>query len=54
MRELISPVLSGALSLVDFQNNHRLERVKLICEKQISGSSGQGPVDILAYKSMSM
>jgi hypothetical protein len=53
MRELILPVLYGALSLVDFQNNNPSERVKLICEKQISGSSGQGPVDyILAYKSV--
>lgn len=50
MRELISPVLFGALSLV---GDDPSERVKLICEKIISGNSGQGPVDyILSYKSV--
>jgi hypothetical protein len=35
MREVISPVLYGALSLVDFQNDNPVERsVQLICEKQ--------------------
>jgi hypothetical protein len=40
MRELISPVLYGALSLVNFQNDNPMERVQLICDKQISGNSG--------------
>jgi hypothetical protein len=51
LRELISPVLFGALSLVDDDPSE--EGVKLICEKIISGNSGQGPVDyILSYKSV--
>jgi hypothetical protein len=33
MRELISPVLYGALSLVNFQNDNPMERVQLICER---------------------
>ena len=53
MRELISPVLIGALSLVESQNTDSSGMVKLICEKQISGSSGNGPVDyVLSYKSV--
>jgi hypothetical protein len=53
MRELISPILYGALSLVDIQNDNPLERVQLICEKQISGNSGHGPVDyIMSYRSV--
>lgn len=51
MRELISPVLIGALCLVDDDNNGGNERrVRLICEKLISGTSGHGPVDyVLSY-----
>lgn len=51
MRELISPVLIGALCLVDDTNGGKEEsRVRLICEKIISGSSGHGPVDyVLSY-----
>jgi hypothetical protein len=53
MRELIPPILYGALSLVDIQNDNPLERVQLICEKQIIGNSGYGPVDyIMSYKSV--
>ena len=44
MRELISPVLIGALCLVD-DNKEFPPTVNLICEKLISGSSGHGPVD---------
>ena len=53
MRELISPVLLGALSLVESQNADSSGTVKLICAKQIYGSSGNGPVDcVLSYKSV--
>jgi hypothetical protein len=46
MRELISPVLIGALCLVDDYNDRKNEtKVRLICEKVISGTSGHGPVD---------
>lgn len=51
MRELISPVLVGALCLVDYHNGRSNEtKVRLICEKLISGTSGHGPVDyVLSY-----
>jgi hypothetical protein len=51
MRELISPILVGALCLVDDHNNNDDEtKVRLICEKLISGTSGHGPVDyVLSY-----
>jgi hypothetical protein len=51
MRELISPVLIGALCLVDDHNRREdKSKVRLICEKLISGISGHGPVDyVLSY-----
>ena len=51
MRELISPVLVQALCLVDDHNGGRNEtKVRLICDKLISGTSGHGPVDyVLSY-----
>ena len=51
MRELISPVLIGALCLVDDINERSMEtRVRLICEKLISGTSGHGPVEyVVSY-----
>eukprot|EP00981_Chlorochromonas_danica_P014668 scaffold8538_cov327-Ochromonas_danica.AAC.1 len=51
MRELISPILVGALCVVDdYNRNDDDTKVRLICEKLISGNSGQGPVDyVLSY-----
>ena len=51
MRELISPVLVRALCLVDDFNGHANKtKVRLICEKFVSGSSGQGPIDyVMSY-----
>eukprot|EP00981_Chlorochromonas_danica_P013563 scaffold6514_cov312-Ochromonas_danica.AAC.1 len=51
MRELISPILVGALCVVDdYNHNDDDTKVRLICEKLISGNSGQGPVDyVLSY-----
>jgi hypothetical protein len=51
MRELISPVLVRALCLVDHRNGKRNEtKVRLICEKPISATSGHGRADyVLAY-----
>jgi hypothetical protein len=51
MRELISPVLIGALCLVDDHNKwENKSKMHLVCEKLISGVSGHGPVDyILSY-----
>ena len=51
MRELISPVLIRALCLVDDYNERaNTTKVRLICEKVISGSSGHGPVDyVMSY-----
>jgi hypothetical protein len=51
MRELISPVLVRALCLVDDINDHANEtKVRLICEKLVSGSSGHGPIDyVMSY-----
>ena len=44
MRELISPVLVRALSLVDdFNGQAHKTKVRLICDKLVSGSSGHGP-----------
>jgi len=51
MRELISPVLVRALCIVDDFNDHANEtKVRLICEKLVSGSSGHGPIDyVMSY-----
>ena len=56
MRELISPVLVRALCLVDSHRTQKtgkktgLDRVRLICDKQVSGSSGHGPIDyVMSY-----
>ena len=51
MRELISPVLVRALCLVDDFNRHTQDtKVRLICEKLVSGSSGHGPIDyVMSY-----
>ena len=51
MRELISPVLVRALCLVDdFHGHANKTKVRLICEKLVSGSSGHGPIDyVMSY-----
>eukprot|EP00597_Dinobryon_sp_UTEXLB2267_P005029 CAMPEP_0170067476 /NCGR_PEP_ID=MMETSP0019_2-20121128/6809_1 /TAXON_ID=98059 /ORGANISM="Dinobryon sp., Strain UTEXLB2267" /LENGTH=260 /DNA_ID=CAMNT_0010274875 /DNA_START=509 /DNA_END=1291 /DNA_ORIENTATION=- len=53
MREIISPVLIRALCLVDdYHNDHNPNeaKVRLISNKLISGSSGDGPIDfVLSY-----
>lgn len=52
MRELISPILIRALCLVDDISNGKANenKVRLICEKVVSGSSGHGPIDyVMSY-----
>jgi Na+-transporting NADH:ubiquinone oxidoreductase subunit NqrA len=51
MRELISPVLVRAFCLVDDLSDHANEtKVRLVCDKLFSGSSGHGPIDyVMSY-----
>ena len=49
MRELISPILIGAIMLSD--DNH----LKLNCERNIDGELGKGPADyVISYKSINI
>eukprot|EP01035_Chromulina_nebulosa_P023617 gene23617-30624_t len=51
MRDIISPILVRALCLVDDFNGHRNEtKVRLTCNKLVSGSSGHGSIDyVMSY-----
>lgn len=55
MREFISPILLGALAIYDTSNLEEMHPLQLVCEKQVTGEIGTGPVDyVVTYKKMNI